>query len=244
MNCHFDSRQTEGIRETDAPSRLEPDSTSSEASDRVETPEINADDPTTEGGESEDVVIAIGLHRTTGEIEEVIMTMNVRLPPTVENVVARAKREDDSSTLDLRRMLDLIPSRRVVVATAKKLVRVHQVAHLQGKWGDGFHVLGKLEDVEKLNLVLHPCDPCCPEAVDIRTGAKLPASSSAPIFVMYFIETDVSELVLRRQVCLSSFTSGTHVRRSPYTKRLCSTGKVVLRAFRHPDKDSIFFHYE
>ncbi|KAF8329957.1 hypothetical protein F5887DRAFT_1074820 [Amanita rubescens] len=193
MNCRFDSQQAEGIHETDAPSPPSshinegPRSTSSEGSDRLETPATNVDGPTTEGGESEEAVIAIGLHRTTGEVEEVIMSMKVRSVPRVDKVVARAKREDDSSTQNLRRMLEMVTSQRVLVATAKKLVRVHQVADLQGKWGDGFKVLGKLEDVEKSKLLLQPCDPC-PEAVDIQTAAN--ASPSSPIFVMYFIEQD------------------------------------------------------
>jgi len=196
MGCHYDSQRAEAIREANAPSHPssrrneEPGSTSSEGSDRLETRATNEDD-TTEGGEFEEVVIAIGLHRTTGEMEEAIMTMKVRSLPRVDKVVERAKREDDS-TQNLRRMLELIPSQRVLVATAKKLVRVHQVADLQGKWGDGFKVLGKMEDIEILRWHLQPCDPC-PEAVEIRTAAKPPALSSSPIFVMYFIELDVSE---------------------------------------------------
>ena len=187
------SARTEPIRDINASSRPSSRRNEGEASE-LETLATNAGPATTEGGECVDetlVVIAIGLHRAGGVVEEVTTSMKMDANPMIDKVLERMKREDDPSTQNLRQMLELIPPQRVQVATAKKPVRVRQVADLKGKWGDGFKVLGKLEDIDQSKWHLQPCDPC-PEMVEIRTAANPPLSSSSPMYVMYLIELEVS----------------------------------------------------
>jgi len=140
--------------------------------------------------EDEIAVLAIGLQSGTGEIKEVVTVMEVGSRPSVAQVMDHLKQHEEAGTYDLRQRLEPMSLNSVEIRTAKKPMRMRQVAEFRNKWGDNSEVLGRLDEVRKMRPLV-PCLPC-QESDDIRRAAGHAVSSSTPIFVVYIFEVQVS----------------------------------------------------
>lgn len=140
--------------------------------------------------EEELAVVVIGLRSATGHFEHVVTSMKVGSCPSVEQVMDHLKEDEEEETNDLRQRLGPMSLNCLEIRTAKKPMHIREVAELRGKWGDKSRPLGKLDEVRKMEL-LAPCVPSR-QVDEMRRAAGHEVSSSAPVFVLYIFEDQVS----------------------------------------------------